>query len=417
MSDAMAIAAVTAVLKRLVQDSTVALPSDLGTVDVTAVPPDKVIDTGNGKPGLNLFMYRVSQNPGWANADLPARDARGRRVSNPPIALDLHYMLTAVGAKDYHCDILLGHGMQALHEFPILPRDLITQKLHGSDSLISKLAASGLAEQVEQIKLSPHFPDADGISKIWSSLQAKFRPSAFYTASVVLIRSHRPVHRPLPVRRVSSHVLQIRRPHIEAVVPAPSAGDGIEAGDTVEIRGQRLSADHVAVRIGSTTTPVAAGDVSDTSVDFDLPDDLYPGPHIVQVVHLLEMTDPDTGAPAGGLRPIFESNPVPLSVRPSVVGVSYANNTVTVDLGAPVGRGQRIFLTLQPRDPSQAEPMSFAMAPPSAPKAELKVTVSGLQPSTNYVVRLQVDGVENLIGFDDATGELAGPSFNTGHGH
>lgn len=215
MSSAVSIAAVTAVLKRLVEEATFDLTRELGQeVAVTAVPPDQAIGDGGGGPGLNIFMYRVSKNPGWANVDLPELDHLGRRVSNPPLALDLHYILTAVGSADFHSDILLGYGMQALHEYRILPRALIDHKLgdlapgDALASIFSALAGSGLSEQVEQVKISPDFLELDEISKVWSSVQAKYRPSAYYTASVVLIETERTLPVPQPVAEVSVRVDQ-----------------------------------------------------------------------------------------------------------------------------------------------------------------------------------------------------------------
>ena len=48
-------------------------------------------------------MYAVEANPGWRNEGLPAFDASGRaRVGNPPLALDLRYLLSAYSGADLH---------------------------------------------------------------------------------------------------------------------------------------------------------------------------------------------------------------------------------------------------------------------------------------------------------------------------
>src|SRR6202008_88230 len=102
----------------------------VGDVSVTAWPPDRV-DAGasNRQSQLNLFLYNVTQNQGWRNVGLPARDSRGVRIDNPPLALDLHYLLTAYGAEQLHAEILLGYGMQLFHETPILTRDAVRRSL------------------------------------------------------------------------------------------------------------------------------------------------------------------------------------------------------------------------------------------------------------------------------------------------
>ncbi len=55
---------------------------------ITAVSPDLIKTGTNEEPQLNLFMYYVSLNPALRNLDLPSYDAAGRRVGNPPLALE-----------------------------------------------------------------------------------------------------------------------------------------------------------------------------------------------------------------------------------------------------------------------------------------------------------------------------------------
>src|SRR5919199_779935 len=123
MSTGLAIAATTAVLQSVLNSWIVRVkPSSVGDVGVTAIPPDRV-PMGDTEPSsLNLFMYQATPNPGWRNAGLPTYDSQGQRVSNHPLAIDLHYLLTAYGKADFAPDILLGLGMQLLHEIPILTR-------------------------------------------------------------------------------------------------------------------------------------------------------------------------------------------------------------------------------------------------------------------------------------------------------
>ena len=99
MSNALAIAGVTAVLRDLLNDGLINhdVSGVLGSsVTVSALPPDRVVPaSGTEASQLNLFLYQVTPNPGWRNDGLPSRDATGRlRLSNPPLALDLHYLLS-----------------------------------------------------------------------------------------------------------------------------------------------------------------------------------------------------------------------------------------------------------------------------------------------------------------------------------
>src|SRR4051812_26581922 len=105
MSSALAIAGVTAVLRDLLNDGLVNgdVTGALGTsVLVTGLPPDRVGEAGNGQipTQLNLFLHQVTHNAAWRNATLPDRDRDGNRRSNPPLALNLHYLVTAYGAEE-----------------------------------------------------------------------------------------------------------------------------------------------------------------------------------------------------------------------------------------------------------------------------------------------------------------------------
>ena len=53
----------------------------------------------------------------------PRATRRGQRITNPPLALDLHYLLTAYGIAELQAEVLLGYGMQLLHEHPVLGRE------------------------------------------------------------------------------------------------------------------------------------------------------------------------------------------------------------------------------------------------------------------------------------------------------
>jgi hypothetical protein len=208
MSSAFAIAAVTAVLKDLLNDGINDQDfSDLGNVTVTALPPDRIASTNTEEHSqLNLFMYHVTPNSGWRNVGLPSRDAQGARLTNPPLALDLHYLVTAYGAQEFHAEVLLGYAMQLLHETPILTRKMINDTLKPplpSDvSLppgIKMLSTSDLAEQVETIKICPEILSTEEMSRLWTATQGRYRPTAAYQISVVLIQETKPVRAALPV--------------------------------------------------------------------------------------------------------------------------------------------------------------------------------------------------------------------------
>jgi hypothetical protein len=287
MSGPLAIAAVTAVLKDVLNNGFVDHDlSVVGSFLVTAVPPDR-ITTGATEPNqLNLFLYQVTPNQGWRNADLPSRDSNGERVTNPPLALDLHYLLTAYGSQDFNAEILLGYAMQILHEMPVLSRKDIRTTL-GSPLpggtvipplLFGNLSALDLAEQVEQIKITPHYLTTEELSKLWTAMQARYRQSMAYQVSVVLIQSTKPAKAALPVIKrgeqdrgaevladasstfPSLDSIHIGPPEDANLEPLPRSYPSAQLGLQLILQGQNLDGDTVQVtfkhtRYGEVTHP------------------------------------------------------------------------------------------------------------------------------------------------------------------
>jgi len=189
VSSVLAIAAVTAILRDLLDNGLVdQAVKTLGTsFSVTASAPDLInLDDRAAPPRLNLFLYQVTPNVGWRNAALPARDANGRRVKNPPLGLDLHYLLTAYASVDLQAEVLLGYAMQLLHDTPVIPRNAIRASLKGPDApgtelfpaVYKALRASDLADQLELVKITPAVMNTEELSKLWTALQAHYRPTA-----------------------------------------------------------------------------------------------------------------------------------------------------------------------------------------------------------------------------------------------
>src|SRR5688572_7139043 len=123
MSNALAIAGVTAVIRDLLDSGMIdhAITDAMGQgVTVTAIAPDRVpLEGADARPQLNVFLHQATPNAALRNTALPSRDRHGTRLSNPPLALNLHYLVTAYGAGDLQAEVLLGYAMQLLHETPV----------------------------------------------------------------------------------------------------------------------------------------------------------------------------------------------------------------------------------------------------------------------------------------------------------
>ncbi len=392
MSNALAIAGVTAVLKDLLTEGLINhdLPPAVGAVKVTAVPPD-TIRTETEEERLNLFLYRVSANQGWRNNGLPSRDASGARLTNPPLALDLHYLLSAYSNQDFHSEILLGYAMQVMHETPVLTRDAIRKAL-GAPSPVSgggvlpapfsTFAASDLADQVEQIKLTPQQMNSEEMSKLWSAMQAHYRPSAAYHASVVLIESRHPTRQSLPVRARNLLVRTLARPFIEAVSPQMTP-----PGGTIRLRGYNLRGEITRVKFGEIEQ--AAASVGYDEIQVTVPASLRAGVNTLQVLHKLDFgtaVEPHRG---------FESNVVAFMLQPEISGLPASlapGGTLTFDVSPAVAREQRVELLLD--DKTILLP---ARAPGSPPATSLGVAIPGDFPPGTYLVRVAVDGAVSAL--------------------
>jgi hypothetical protein len=202
MSYALAIATVSAVLKSLLDNrlAVQGVAASVGDVTVTALPPDRISVGAEERSQLNLFLYRITPNTALRRAAREgAGGARDRAAGDgpdslPPLALDLHYLLSAYGEQDLHMEILLGYAIQLLHETPVLTPERIRSALAASNRegaalppARAALSAAHLADRVERIGITPEYLSAEEGSRLWSTLQARYRPSAAFKVSPVMI--------------------------------------------------------------------------------------------------------------------------------------------------------------------------------------------------------------------------------------
>lgn len=448
MSNALAIAAVSAVLKDLLNNGIVDhdLSTLVGNVTVSALPPDRILGSGQTETSrLNIFMYQATPNPGWRNAGLPSRNADGYRTANPPLSLDLHYLLTAYGENEFHGEILLGYGMQILHETPVLVRDAIRAALAPVSPVtgsilpapLDKLIASELADQIEQVRITPQAMSADEMSRLWSAIQSNYRPTAAYVASVVLIESKRSTQSALPVRNRKLYVVPFAQPAIDRVVNAADEREPIEAGATLLVKGREFSGEGLSVNIdGIEFIPAATGTTPgqiSLALASPLPAGLYAGVKGVQVIRRFSMGDPET--PHRG----FESNVAAFVLRPKITnGPAIAASDVLarvdssetsggvvshlragalrVRLEPNAGRNQRVTLLLNefnapagnvPHAYSFSAPAGNGVVDPAPDTASVTIPFRRVL-AGKYLVRVQVDGAESVPG-QDAAGLFSKP--------
>ena len=433
MSGALAIAGVTATLKDLLNEGLLNHDlSAIGSFSVTAQAPDR-ITTGNTETNLlNIFLYQVTPNIGWRNVDLPSRDGRGNRIANAPLALDLHYLVTAYGTQDMNAEVLLGYAMQLLHETPVITRDQLRTVL-GTPSPVDgnfvpgrfgTLSAEDLADQVELVKITPNYLSSEELSKLWTAMQARYRPSMAYMVSVVLIQAEGGARAAPPVlqrgaadrgpqaQAAAPPVLLAVRNRVLPLLPALRLGDDLSFVGSGFAHGGTLTAVFTNDRLGiANELPLSAG-ASTSELRSHLPSVAEQAAAMSAwaagaygVVIRIE----ETG------RPGWTTNSVPIVIAPSVsaaplAAVAGTPFTLTVACSPRVRPLQepRVRLLL---GTAELVPTTIDTPADTAQPSSIGFAVPGL-PAGAYLLRLRVDGIDSLpvlftgsppvLGFDPA---------------
>jgi hypothetical protein len=424
MSGPFAIAAVTAVLKDLLNNGLADHDlSAVGNVLITALPPDRIpVTNADERSQLNLFMFQVLPNAGWRNEGLPSRSVNGERLTNPPLALDLRYLITAYGEKEFHCETLLGYAMQLLHENPILTRGMINATLKPSlppqvtlPQPLQMLASADLAEQVEQIKITPYNMNGEELSRLWSAMQAKYRPTAVYNVSVVLIEANKASRAALPVLKrgendrgpVALGNTLAPFPTIETIT-LPKNQTLALLGDAVILDGHDFAGDAgdpsavtVTVRLISPRRSqpadivVNAAKRSARQINFNVPNTAAALPAGLYALSAIV-------TPNGKPDEAVASNEVPLAIAPRItsnlalpvarsavdLNTQLGTATITLTCAPDVLPEQRVSLVLGSKEvlpeahPNQTDTLTF---------------VARGMAAGAYRVRLRVDGAESLL--------------------
>jgi len=423
MSDALAIAGTSAVLQNVLQG--ILNGAGLGSVTVTAVAPDVVQNLQGTSPTLrvNLFLHQVTPNAAWRNAALPILAADGRTpLRNQPLALDLHYLLTAYGTLNFEAEALLGYAVQALHLNPVLTRDFIRSALNAlnpapandNTSLDESLYLAGLADQVEMLKITPATLGREEVAWLWTALKSDYRPTFPFQVSVVLIQAQNPAQSALPVlqRSISAQANLVPTgpglPMLMAVTP-PKGQPAASPMDLVTVTGVNLAGMVIVVLTNSRrgiTLTLAATNVSAGSFQFNLTNPQPPTnpPDVAAGIYQLS----GQGATAN----LSTTNTLPFAVAPTITNVPLPAITVDAQGNATVN------ITCAPYLRPDQEAM-LLIGGQSAPVTKianatnsLTFSFTGLQTSSTAVpVRLRVDGVDSpIIDFTQTQPAFTGPT-------
>jgi hypothetical protein len=230
-------------------------------VDVTLLAPDEQA----GDRRINLFLYRLAENPYLKNLGPVVLPSDPRRVVPSPLSLDLYYLVTSYAPNDPQdgnatAHQMLGEAMRVLHENPVLPAAYL---------------ANGLRDAREQLQIVEKPLDPDELSRIWATFSQPFRLSVLYQVSAVQLDQAPERQSPVPerVRTVGAPLVRRPpdRPAVLSIVPR-----SVAAGGTVTVAGEHLAGRQAMITIGNRTVLDGARLGAD-EVAVPVPADLPPG--------------------------------------------------------------------------------------------------------------------------------------------
>jgi len=400
MSNSFAIAAVSAVLQHFLQNALGDLSTFFGgAVMLSSKAPDLVqFEIGAGATAqnqVNLFLHQVTFNPGWRNVGLPSLGTDGRTpIKNPPLALDLHYLLTAYGSENWQAEALLGHALLMMHQYPVVARSDIGTALGALpvNPFNTALKNAGLADQIELIKMTPSTLGREEMAWLWTALKADYRPTFPFQVSVVLIQPEVPLGLPLPVlsRSITANVSV---PAQLLQIAPPDQQISAAAGDTVKVTGEFLKgAAGVTITYARLGISVAAPatSVTATSLAFVVPAETAAKPFPAGIYSIaVDFTD-STGAT------IQTTAPLPIAIAPVIqlVPPPHVVTSATETL---------ITLIFSPRAQSN-QGVSLSIGSQTAEAAPFATATDTLQfqfvpplPAGKQLARLVVDGAPSQV--------------------
>ncbi|MGK3995532.1 DUF4255 domain-containing protein [Sorangium sp. So ce1024] len=181
MADARAIFETSRALQRLLQEELSVLPILASQIRVESLDllPDPV-----PPPRITIFLFNLHENPYLMNQPpvTRARPAGRAEVVQPPLAIDLDYMICAWAATADEEQQLLGDVLRALNDSPALTAPQLGPAWEKDESVQLELVNPPIEEQV----------------RLWSAFGFKrFKLALYYRASSVPIASRRTTHETL----------------------------------------------------------------------------------------------------------------------------------------------------------------------------------------------------------------------------
>ena len=418
MSNHLAIATVTAVLNKLLQEG---ISQDVPGAQITTQRPDA---PGGNVAGarINAFLYHATPNTAWRNADIRTRRPKGDLVKHGQASLDLHYILTFYGNEQrLEPQRLMGSSIQTLVDSPLITQEMIRETV--SSSTIQELEGSTLAEQVQLVKFFPSDITTEELSRVWSVFfQIPYSLSFAYQATAVVIQGRKPGKSPLPVRSRRFFTSPVR-PVLTKVSTPGSLNTPITLDSHLVLQGRQLQSgqtsnqDNIKVQVQLGQARLTPQHVSKQQVEITLPTlssaekaQLRAGAQGIRVAHVETVSDDGNHSQDFSIL----SNLVPIILCPTILSAVENESPFALDLtemddgvydgqlslrvDIPVAAHQSTYLLLndQERDTQvyvcKGERRTIDTNRLTFPLKEIR--------AGTYLVRVQIDGAESPLEVD-----------------
>jgi len=162
---------------------------------VTLLPPGDGLPDA---PGVNLYLYRITESPFTRNQD-----------GQPALRLQLSYLLTPLGAKADHTNpeaadfahTMLGVALQTFYEHPLL------NEVHLPDFDADAELPAALLRNGQPIRINLTAASLEEVAKIWAAINKPYRLSVAYEVSLVELATAQPA--PVSSARVQTTDLDL----------------------------------------------------------------------------------------------------------------------------------------------------------------------------------------------------------------
>ncbi|MGA1794863.1 MAG: DUF4255 domain-containing protein [bacterium] len=166
MNDGAVIETISITLVSLLEGEIDKLPS--GRFSVTLKAPTEEME--NDSQGINLFLYRISENAELRNQ--PWIREENNLLRYPPLFLNLHYLITPYAKEQRDAHRILTETMRIFHDY-------------------SNQELSVGAQQSHQLRIVLEPLSIEDLFKIWRALRRPYHLSISYCVQVARIESKR----------------------------------------------------------------------------------------------------------------------------------------------------------------------------------------------------------------------------------